>query len=63
MAKRNRKPRTPEERRDAALYHRLRYLPGQIIATRRKLAALEVEARRLGMTDLLDEAPDDPKAP
>jgi len=35
--------------------HRRRYLPGQLADTRRKLAALETEARRLGMTHLLEK--------
>lgn len=33
--------------------YRHRYLPKQIAATRRKLAALENEARRYGMFELL----------
>ena len=35
------------------LEHRLRYLPTALESARRKLAALETEARRYGMTDLL----------
>lgn len=34
-------------------YERRKYLPGQIEATRRKLAMLEREAARYGMRDLL----------
>lgn len=39
---------------DRRLEGRLRYLPAQIINTRRKLAALENEARRYGFTELLE---------
>lgn len=35
-------------------YYRQRYLPGQIKAAREKLKALENEARRYGMTELLE---------
>lgn len=35
------------------LIYRIRYLPGQIERARRKLAALENEARRYGMHDLI----------
>lgn len=35
------------------LDHRMRYLPGAINATRRKLAALEREAAEYGMVELL----------
>ena len=42
------------DRRARYLVHRVNYLPMQIAATRRKLAALENEARRYGMTDLVD---------
>lgn len=41
--------------KDRQLYDRIKYLPRQIDATRRKLAALEAEARRYGLTDLLGE--------
>lgn len=37
---------------------RVRYLPIQLEATRRKLAMLENEARRLGLTDLLASPPE-----
>ena len=36
--------------------YRVRILPSQLYAARRKLEALENEARRLGLTDLLKEA-------
>tara|TARA_R110000796_G_scaffold3212_3_gene12281 strand:+ start:2291 stop:2440 length:150 start_codon:yes stop_codon:yes gene_type:complete len=39
--------------------HRLRYLPVQLRATRRKLLHLEREAERMGMTHLLEEDDDD----
>lgn len=42
---------------EAYLEHRIRYLPGQIEATERKLAALRIEAARLGMTELLGKQP------
>jgi hypothetical protein len=38
-------------------YRRRSYLPGQIEATRRKLAALENEARRYGMDELVKTEP------
>lgn len=41
------------ERYDPFAY-RVRYLPAQLEAARHKVRALENEARRLGMTDLLD---------
>lgn len=44
---------TPPER---YMEHRVRYLPRQIEAARAKLAALEREAARLGMHDLLGPA-------
>lgn len=37
-----------------ALYHRARYLPTQLAAARHKVRALENEARRYGMLDLLE---------
>ncbi|GEM_PF-3415059 len=47
---------TPAHRAAAEQYqaHRVRYLPAQIEATRRKLLHLEREARRLGLNDLLE---------
>lgn len=36
-------------------YNRRRYLPDQLDAARRKVAALEVEAARYGMTELLTD--------
>jgi hypothetical protein len=44
---------TPSER---YFEYRLRYLPAQLDAARAKVAALEVEARRYGMTELLEAA-------
>ena len=38
---------------DRYTYHRLSYLPRQLEAARRKVAMLENEARRYGMTNLL----------
>ena len=38
--------------------YRIRVLPGQLDAARRKLAALENEAARLGMHDLLEKTDD-----
>lgn len=38
--------------------HRVRYLPRAIAGTRRKLAALEEEAARYGLHDLVRQAPD-----
>jgi hypothetical protein len=46
-------PRAFEEKSEARLAYRVRYLPQQIAATRRKLRNLEAEAERLGMMDLL----------
>ena len=43
---------TTEELRLYRLENRVRYLPTAIENTRRKLAALEDEARQLGMRDL-----------
>lgn len=37
------------------LAYRVRYLPAQLEAARRKVAALETEARRYGMHDLLEQ--------
>ncbi len=37
--------------------YRVKYLPDQLVAARRKLAALENEARRYGMTHLLEQQP------
>lgn len=42
---------TPAER---YYRHRVEYLPKQLAATRHKLAALENEARRYGLTELLE---------
>lgn len=36
------------------LAQRIRYLPGQLERARRKVTALENEARRYGMTELLE---------
>lgn len=38
-------------------YDRARYLPGQLEAARRKVVALENEARRYGMVELLEQRP------
>lgn len=38
------------------LVHRVRYLPVALEAARRKVAALENEARRYGMVDLVEQA-------
>jgi hypothetical protein len=48
--------RRTERRHDDVdrLSYRMRYLPEQLENTRRKLAALENEARRYGLTDLLE---------
>ena len=35
--------------------HRMKYLPTALDSARRKLAALENEARRYGMTSLLED--------
>lgn len=43
-----------EMRRVAHMEYRLRYLPRQIEAARAKVIALENEARRCGMTELLE---------
>lgn len=37
------------------LYDRIKYLPRQIENTRRKLAAIEAEARRYGLDHLLED--------
>lgn len=50
-ARRKRSEVDEEQRR---LQYRMRYLPSQIIALRRKLAMLENEARRYGFTELLE---------
>lgn len=42
---------------DRYLEHRVRYLPMALEAARRKVAALENEARRYGMTDLVEREP------
>lgn len=47
------KARVNRDRDAAHLAYRVQYLPGQIEATRRKLTALENEARRYGMHDLV----------
>ena len=39
------------------LAYRVRILPEQLEGARRKVAALESEARRYGMTDLLESRP------
>lgn len=49
----NQMDRTREQEKYAA--YRVRVLPGQLDSARRKVAALENEARRLGFTDLLEE--------
>lgn len=46
-------PQAFEEKAEARLAYRVRYLPQQIEATRRKLRRLEIEAARYGMRDLL----------
>lgn len=38
------------------LAYRVRVLPDQLKRARRRVQALESEARRLGLTDLLDKA-------
>lgn len=43
-----------EEHHQRYLAYRMAYLPHQIAATKRKLQMLRNEARRYGMTDLLD---------
>lgn len=43
-----------EEQRIGRMQYRMRYLPRQIEGARAKLAALENEARRYGMTELLE---------
>lgn len=40
---------------DRYLAYRVRILPEQLEGARRKVAALENEARRYGMTDLLEQ--------
>ena len=45
---------TAEERRDLQEYNRRRYLPRQLEAARRKVAALEREALRYGMDELVN---------
>lgn len=45
-----RRDMTPEERN---LLYRVRHLPSQLEAARRKVAMLENEARRLGLRDLV----------
>lgn len=49
---RRREQETPSER---YYRHRLRYLPGQIEACRHKLRALQNEARRYNMYDLIGD--------
>lgn len=44
---------TREDHEAQYLAHRVRYLPTAIEAARRKVAALENEARRYGMEDLV----------
>lgn len=43
-----------DDRYLAHLTYRIRRLPVQLEAARRKVALLEAEARKLGMTDLLE---------
>lgn len=52
--------RTKEQERNNA--YRARYLPDQLDAARRKVAALENEAARLGLHDLLEKTDDRRKA-
>lgn len=52
MKSRTRNPYSAERYQE----YRLRYLPVQLEAARRKVALLENEARRYGMTDLLENA-------
>jgi len=47
----------PNDRADQYLAYRLRVLPDQLDLARRKVAALENEARRLGFVELLAPAP------
>ena len=57
MAWNGRKPASemdPDERRQDYLAHRVRYLPRQLEAARHKVAALENEAARYGMVELLE---------
>ena len=49
--------RDPEVRRITHMQYRIRVLPEQLDKARHKLTALENEARRLGMTDLLEARP------
>jgi len=44
-----------EDGRQRYTRHRLSYLPRQLEAARHKVAMLENEARRYGMTDLLEQ--------
>lgn len=44
----------PEEWEQIRFYNRVRYLPTSIERTRRKLRALEDEARSYGLLDLLE---------
>lgn len=44
-----------EDRETAYRVHRIRYLPFALDAARRKVRALENEARRYGMEDLLED--------
>ena len=46
---------TPETSKERFFRYRVNYLPQQLEAARRKVVMLENEARRLGMTDLLEE--------
>lgn len=45
---------TREERLDDYRAHRINYLPIALDNARRKVRALEIEATRYGMTDLLE---------
>ncbi len=50
----NRKAKAEETHAERYARHRVEYLPKQLSATRHKLAMLENEARRLGLTELLE---------
>lgn len=48
------KQKNPEGREDRFTRHRREYLPRQLETARHKVAMLENEARRYGMTELLE---------
>ena len=52
----NRKAKAEETHAERYARHRIEYLPKQLSATRHKLAMLENEARRLGLTNLLEKS-------